>query len=57
MFLHPSFLPRTSHNLWNSQVGQTQLVLLPVEELLQLALPNASRTATARSYLMVMLSS
>lgn len=41
MFLHPSFLPRASHNFWNSQAGQTQLVLPPVEELLQLAPPNA----------------
>lgn len=46
MFLHPYFLPRISHNFWNSQVGQTQLVLLPVEELPQLALPNAPRPAT-----------
>lgn len=26
MFLHPSFLPHTSQNFWNIQVGQTQLV-------------------------------
>lgn len=26
MFLHPSFLPRTSQNFWNIQAGQTQLV-------------------------------